>query len=113
IELKNRGAAMHADYVQIYTVTEPHSETGCYDNKFVIRGTAFKAARATVPAAKAADSDSAETAPKAAPASSCDPPCSPGFACKAGACEPVCNPACEKGETCTRKRICEPTPAGA
>jgi hypothetical protein len=47
-----------------------------------------------------------------APAGDCSPPCSPGFACKAGVCEPQCNPACEKGEICTRKRVCEPAPTG-
>jgi hypothetical protein len=42
-----------------------------------------------------------------APAGDCNPPCSPGFACKAGECEPQCNPACDKGEVCSRKRVCE------
>jgi hypothetical protein len=50
--------------------------------------------------------------PAAAPSEACTPPCSPGFACRAGACEPQCNPACDKGEVCTRKRVCEPAPAG-
>jgi hypothetical protein len=52
----------------------------------------------------------ASTAP-AAPTGDCSPPCSPGFACNGSVCQPLCNPPCEKGETCTRKRICEPTPS--
>jgi hypothetical protein len=44
---------------------------------------------------------------------SCSPICSPGFACAAGQCIPQCNPPCEAGETCSRKRICEPAGAGA
>jgi hypothetical protein len=60
---------------------------------------------------KTGEAKKEEAAPPAAP-DGCNPPCSPGFACKATVCEPVCNPACEKGETCTRKRICEPTPTG-
>jgi hypothetical protein len=44
---------------------------------------------------------------------SCTPICSPGFACAAGQCVPQCNPACLPGETCTRKRICEPSGGGA
>jgi hypothetical protein len=47
----------------------------------------------------------------AAPETSCDPPCSPGFKCSAGVCEPQCNPACEAGEVCSRRRVCEPAPA--
>jgi hypothetical protein len=50
--------------------------------------------------------------PAPAPSFGCSPLCSPGFACRAGICEPQCNPRCEKGETCTRKRTCEPTRLG-
>jgi hypothetical protein len=112
-ELKNRGAAMHADYVEIFTVTEPHAAPNCFVNEFIIRGTAYKAAtaaRVSAPAGGATPPAVQETAQKTA--AGCDPPCSPGFACKNAVCEPVCNPPCEKGETCTRKRICEPTPTG-
>jgi hypothetical protein len=115
-ELKNRGAAMGADYVQIFTMTEPHRTASCYDDEFTIRGMAFKASaaprarprRAPVATPAADDSDGEESA-----ARTCEPVCSPGFVCRDGVCEPVCNPPCEKGETCTRKRVCEPTPPGA
>lgn len=40
--LRNKALSMGAAYVQLITITEPHSEYGCYDNKFVIRGLAFK-----------------------------------------------------------------------
>lgn len=33
---------MGATYVRINTITEPHSESGCYDNTFVIRGTVYR-----------------------------------------------------------------------
>ncbi|MDB4982126.1 MAG: Periplasmic serine protease, DO/DeqQ family [Myxococcales bacterium] len=40
--LKNKAASDGADYVQIFTMTEPHSESGCFDQTFKIRGMAFK-----------------------------------------------------------------------
>jgi hypothetical protein len=46
-----------------------------------------------------------------APATSCVPICSPGFACTAGHCTPQCNPACEPTEICNRHRSCEPATA--
>ena len=42
IDLKNRAAAMGANYVQIFTFTEPHHGGGCYVDAFVIRGLAFR-----------------------------------------------------------------------
>lgn len=39
----------------------------------------------------------------------CFPICSPGFECEGGQCIPQCNPACQTGEICNRKRMCEPT----
>lgn len=33
---------MGADYVQIYTITEPHLEGGCFDNVYSIKGEAFR-----------------------------------------------------------------------
>ena len=47
-------------------------------------------------------------APRDAAAGACDPICSPGFACQSGQCVPQCNPACQTGEICSRKRVCEP-----
>ena len=42
VKLKNKAARSGANYVQIFTMTEPHSGPGCFDNSFVIRGTAFR-----------------------------------------------------------------------
>jgi len=47
-------------------------------------------------------------APRDVAAGACDPICSPGFACQSGQCVPQCNPACQTGEICSRKRVCEP-----
>jgi hypothetical protein len=44
-------------------------------------------------------------------ATSCDPPCSPGFRCAAGQCLPLCNPACDPGEVRNKHRTCEPASA--
>jgi hypothetical protein len=46
--LRNEAARMGASYVEIFTLTEPHSETGCFDNRFVIRGTAWAERPGTV-----------------------------------------------------------------
>src|SRR5262245_15857806 len=44
IDLKNKAAQLKADYVQIFTVTEPHFATNrCYANTFRIRATVFRA----------------------------------------------------------------------
>lgn len=40
--LRNKAAEMGATYVRINTMTEPHSEASCYNNTFVIRGTAYR-----------------------------------------------------------------------
>ena len=47
-------------------------------------------------------------APRDTAAGACDPIRSPGFACQSGQCVPRCNPACQTGEICSRKRVCEP-----
>jgi len=99
--LRNRGARMGADYVQIMTMTQPHSEVGCFDNSFVIRGIAYKLG-SPPPAA---------TVAPAAATTSCDPPCSPGYSCERDRCVPVCNPACDANEICNAKRVCVPAAA--
>jgi hypothetical protein len=43
--LRNKAAQIGATYVRIDTITEPHSEPGCYDDTFVIRGTAYRPGR--------------------------------------------------------------------
>ena len=40
--MKNRAADIGADYVEIMTWTEPHTDNGCFDNRFVARGVGFK-----------------------------------------------------------------------
>jgi hypothetical protein len=61
---------------------------------------------------KPAEENVAVTQPVAAASGDCAPICSPGFACADGQCVPQCNPACQEGEICTRKRVCEPAAAG-
>ena len=64
-----------------------------------------------LPAGPSADSAGTVAPIVDAPATSCVPICSPGFACVAGQCTPQCNPACEPTEICDRHRTCEPAPA--
>jgi hypothetical protein len=45
INLKNRANKMGADYVQIFTITEPHLDSDCYNNIYKISGTAYKKVR--------------------------------------------------------------------
>jgi hypothetical protein len=46
--LKNRAAALGADYVEIMTLQPPHTEGRCFLDAFVIQGTAYRrASRAT------------------------------------------------------------------
>jgi hypothetical protein len=41
--LKNEAARLGADFVQILTLTEPyHRNPNCFDNRFVIRGIAYR-----------------------------------------------------------------------
>jgi S1-C subfamily serine protease len=41
-QLKNNAAALGADYVQIYSISEPHLSGGCFVNVFSISGMAYK-----------------------------------------------------------------------
>src|SRR6185436_2486478 len=51
IRLKNKAAEMEADYVQIFTITEPHPVTStCFDDRFVVRGVAFRRPQGQAPA---------------------------------------------------------------
>jgi hypothetical protein len=71
IRLKNKAAEMEADYVQIFTITEPHAVTStCFDDRFVIRGVAFRrahvealGARVVKPPAAAEPSEEAAATP--------------------------------------------------
>lgn len=40
--LKNQAHAIGADFVQIFTITEPHFRPGCFDNVYTISGSAYK-----------------------------------------------------------------------
>jgi len=42
IQLKNNAAALGANYVQIYSISEPHLSGGCFVNVFSISGMAYK-----------------------------------------------------------------------
>ena len=53
-ELKNRAAALGADYVQIFTMEGPYLSGKCRENAFVIRGMAFRSQAAATPSASAA-----------------------------------------------------------
>lgn len=95
--VKNKAVAMGATYVKIVALVEPHETAGCWDKGYTIRGVAYQL-NAT-PAASASAS---------APAPTCDPPCSPGYACEGTTCKPLCNPACGAGQVCGANRTCEP-----
>jgi hypothetical protein len=101
--LRNMAAEKNADYVQILSMTEPHSEHGCFDQRFIIRGMAFQVRGAAA----------APSAPPATTGDGCSPPCSPGYACQASQCIALCNPPCSPGYACANDRTCKPAPADA
>jgi hypothetical protein len=72
IDLKNRAATLGANYVQIFTLTEPHHGGGCYVDAFVIRGLAFR-----VPNAANAPGGVAIAPPIAPPAAAAAAPAAP------------------------------------
>jgi S1-C subfamily serine protease len=41
-KLKNHAAALGADYIQIYSISEPHLSGNCFSNVFTISGMAYK-----------------------------------------------------------------------
>lgn len=41
-KLKNKGGEMGATYIKIIQTKEPHADGTAYDNRFVIRGLAYK-----------------------------------------------------------------------
>jgi len=45
LDIKNKAFQLGADYVQIFTITEPHYRPGCFDNLYKISGTAYKKVR--------------------------------------------------------------------
>ena len=42
-QLRNEALTMGADYVEIYSLIPPHSETGCFVDAYQIAGMAYKA----------------------------------------------------------------------
>lgn len=42
IKIKNMGAEMGGDYVQVFSLTEPHLRGDCFSNAYKINGTLFK-----------------------------------------------------------------------
>lgn len=40
--LKNKAANKGGDYVQIFTITQPHFSPGCFSNEYTIQATLFK-----------------------------------------------------------------------
>jgi hypothetical protein len=40
--LRNKAVEVGATYVRINSMTEPHLEGDCYDDRFIIRGTAYR-----------------------------------------------------------------------
>ncbi len=53
-ELRNMAAARGANYVRMDSQFGPHSENGCFDDRFVIRGVAFACGAAPAMPASAA-----------------------------------------------------------
>ncbi len=100
--LRNEAARRGATYVKILQVLEPHTEGGCYEVGFVIRGLAYSGG-VPQPAASAGGEQA-----------SCDPPCSPGYRCENSTCIALCNPPCQPGFACADDRTCQATqPADA
>jgi hypothetical protein len=44
-DLKNNAHRMQGNYVQIFTITEPHLRGGCFDNVYKLSGTAYRQVR--------------------------------------------------------------------
>jgi Domain of unknown function (DUF4156) len=118
--LKEKAAARGADFVSLISVTEPHSEHGCFDQRFVLRGMAYKlpivgtgkGELGAVPAPNPPSATPAPTPPSATPpARGCNPPCSPGYQCTEDKCLPLCNPPCTEGNVCRNDRTCGPAEA--
>ena len=44
-DIKNNAHRLQANYVQIFTITEPHFRPGCFDNLYKLSGTAYRQVR--------------------------------------------------------------------
>ncbi len=108
IILRNTAQLRGANYVMLISTLEPHQELGCYDDRFMIRGLAYRLPTQT-PA-----QPSPVAAPALSPAASqgqCNPPCSPGYQCSNQTCVALCNPTCGAGQICRQDRTCAAAPA--
>jgi hypothetical protein len=99
VALRNVAAQRNANYVALLSTTEPHADAGCYDDRFVIRGIAYR----VFPRSPAA--------PASVATDGCDPPCSPGYRCSQAFCVALCNPACGPDQVCRQDRTCGPVNA--
>jgi len=102
IVLRNMAVSAKANYVALLTTTPPHSENGCFDQRFVIRGIAYRINPGPPP-----------PPPAAVLVDGCDPPCSPGYRCSQAVCLAVCNPSCAPGQVCRQDRTCGPAEPAA
>jgi hypothetical protein len=100
--LKAEAASRGADYVSLLSMTEPHSEHGCFDQRFILRGAAYKLG---------SEQPTSESTSESPGSDECEPPCSPGYQCNGSTCMPLCNPPCTDGDVCRNDRTCGPRDA--
>jgi hypothetical protein len=95
ITLRNEAAARGANYVALVATMSPHLAGGCFDNRFVLQGIAYRVNPDQPPAIPVTGDG-------------CDPPCSPGYRCSRSVCLALCNPACGPDQVCRQDRTCGP-----
>jgi hypothetical protein len=103
--LREKAVSLGADYVALISVTEPHRSGECFDQRFTLRGLAYKVANEQP---HGIDDTASSSTPAAAQPEGCDPPCSPGYRCSDQVCHPQCNPPCSGGQVCRSDRTCGP-----
>jgi hypothetical protein len=94
--MRNKAAERGANYVALLSTMEPHLAGGCFDDRYVVSGMAYRVNMRGVPPVMS---------------ESCDPPCSPGYRCLGTVCRALCNPVCGGGQVCRQDRTCAPTDA--
>ena len=98
VVMRNKAAERGANYVALLSTLEPHLAGGCFDDRYVLSGMAFRTPLAMPPGIGVM-------------AEGCDPPCSPGYRCLRNICRAQCNPLCSGGQVCRQDRTCGPTDA--
>jgi hypothetical protein len=88
--LREAASKRGADFVRVLESIEPHATRLCFEHEYRLRGLAYRGAN------------------QPAPAATCQPPCSSGYACQQGRCEPVCDPPCAVNSVCRADRSCAP-----